>query len=115
MIRRPPRSTLTDTLFPYTTLFRAADAEQRVDDQVGITDRVAEFLHASTRVAIRALGPHGDFAARRVSGQPQHAHLATGLACMPRQNRTDAPVRSEGRRGGKEGGRTCGNGGAASN
>src|SRR3546814_20578347 len=23
MIRRPPRSTLTDTLFPYTTLFRA--------------------------------------------------------------------------------------------
>src|SRR3546814_9754335 len=25
MIRRPPRSTLTDTLFPYTTLFRAHD------------------------------------------------------------------------------------------
>src|SRR3546814_12230455 len=24
MIRRPPRSTLTDTLFPYTTLFRSA-------------------------------------------------------------------------------------------
>src|SRR3546814_2270293 len=23
MIRRPPRSTLTDTLFPYTTLFRS--------------------------------------------------------------------------------------------
>src|SRR3546814_16720743 len=34
MIRRPPRSTRTDTLFPYTTLFRSAgwltlaDAEQ---------------------------------------------------------------------------------------
>src|SRR3546814_18110251 len=26
MIRRPPRSTRTDTLFPYTTLFRADDA-----------------------------------------------------------------------------------------
>src|SRR3546814_6555102 len=25
MIRRPPRSTLTDTLCPYTTLFRSAD------------------------------------------------------------------------------------------
>src|SRR3546814_1713643 len=25
MIRRPPRSTLTDTLFPYTTLFRSID------------------------------------------------------------------------------------------
>src|SRR3546814_21007780 len=28
MIRRPPRSTLTDTLFPYTTLFRS-DAGSR--------------------------------------------------------------------------------------
>src|SRR3546814_11899022 len=26
MIRRPPISTRTDTLFPYTTLFRSADA-----------------------------------------------------------------------------------------
>src|SRR3546814_11947252 len=25
MIRRPPRSTRTDTLFPYTTLFRSCD------------------------------------------------------------------------------------------
>src|SRR3546814_3593446 len=27
MIRRPPRSTRTDTLFPYTTLFRSEGAE----------------------------------------------------------------------------------------
>src|SRR3546814_12050369 len=31
MIRRPPRSTRTDTLFPYTTLFRsAAEAARRL-------------------------------------------------------------------------------------
>src|SRR3546814_11091271 len=30
MIRRPPRSTRTDTLFPYTTLFRSNLAERRV-------------------------------------------------------------------------------------
>src|SRR3546814_19890128 len=30
MIRRPPRSTRTDTLFPYTTLFRSADLMQDV-------------------------------------------------------------------------------------
>src|SRR3546814_21075565 len=29
MIRRPPRSTRTDTLFPYTTLFRSQPAHQR--------------------------------------------------------------------------------------
>src|SRR3546814_12798641 len=28
MIRRPPRSTRTDTLFPYTTLFRSLAAER---------------------------------------------------------------------------------------
>src|SRR3546814_4366732 len=29
MIRRPPRSTRTDTLFPYTTLFRSAGTRHR--------------------------------------------------------------------------------------
>src|SRR3546814_8785817 len=29
MIRRPPRSTRTDTLFPYTTLFRSARRDPR--------------------------------------------------------------------------------------
>src|SRR3546814_10273026 len=29
MIRRPPRSTRTDTLFPYTTLFRSAGYDLR--------------------------------------------------------------------------------------
>src|SRR3546814_5815573 len=57
MIRRPPRSTRTDTLFPYTTLFRSAahsDAYakhlrrghlQRRDDQgkTGFGNRYAAF------------------------------------------------------------------------
>src|SRR3546814_10480106 len=33
MIRRPPRSTLTDTLFPYTTLFRSGIALYEADDR----------------------------------------------------------------------------------
>src|SRR3546814_12639242 len=32
MLRRPPRSTRTDTLFPYTTLFRSSDFVQILDD-----------------------------------------------------------------------------------
>src|SRR3546814_10182923 len=31
MIRRPPRSTRTDTLFPYTTLFRSAYRARLID------------------------------------------------------------------------------------
>src|SRR3546814_6542554 len=45
MIRRPPRSTLTDTLFPYTTLFRS-QLDARIDqavDQVG--DQVERQHH----------------------------------------------------------------------
>src|SRR3546814_1356279 len=33
MIRRPPRSTRTDTLFPYTTLFRSARERRGVGHQ----------------------------------------------------------------------------------
>src|SRR3546814_15597105 len=46
MIRRPPRSTRTDTLFPYTTLFRSrselhesvllADVGRRISSHVGV-------------------------------------------------------------------------------
>src|SRR3546814_4345744 len=44
MIRRPPRSTRTDTLFPYTTLFRsplAAGHAQRLD--LALLDRLDEI------------------------------------------------------------------------
>src|SRR3546814_4110832 len=39
MIRRPPRSTRTDTLFPYTTLFRSANEVWSMDF---VFDRTAE-------------------------------------------------------------------------
>src|SRR3546814_4576174 len=54
MIRRPPRSTRTDTLFPYTTLFRSQHALQRVDGAprgLEVGDRRAE-LEEGQSVAI---------------------------------------------------------------
>src|SRR3546814_20994519 len=39
MIRRPPRSTRTDTLFPYTTLFRSAETET---DKRKLGDAIAQ-------------------------------------------------------------------------
>src|SRR3546814_1413313 len=35
MIRRPPRSTRTDTLFPYTTLFRSRRILEDVEEPAG--------------------------------------------------------------------------------
>src|SRR3546814_1385338 len=37
MIRRPPRSTRTDTLFPYTTLFRSVREEETVNYEISKT------------------------------------------------------------------------------
>src|SRR3546814_16632238 len=42
MIRRPPRSTRTDTLFPYTTLFRSLD---RIDGLTSSLPLAAFFVY----------------------------------------------------------------------
>src|SRR3546814_17011017 len=44
MIRRPPRSTRTDTLFPYTTLFRSPDYYRYlvgIDNAIGDSHNIA--------------------------------------------------------------------------
>src|SRR3546814_5165864 len=44
-MRRPPRSTRTDTLFPYTTLFRSirADDKASLDPLDGFDDAIHQF------------------------------------------------------------------------
>src|SRR3546814_10092975 len=47
MKRRPPRSTRTDTLFPYTTLFRSLKLAQSVERDSERTDRfMQDVAHA---------------------------------------------------------------------
>src|SRR3546814_9090058 len=44
MIRRPPRSTRTDTLFPYTTLFRSASGFVIVQEgQVAVVTKFGKY------------------------------------------------------------------------
>src|SRR3546814_14930750 len=50
MIRRPPRSTRTDTLFPYTTLFRSEDRRERLAHEVGEHVEAAAMRHADDHV-----------------------------------------------------------------
>src|SRR3546814_19154765 len=57
MIRRPPRSTRTDTLFPYTTLFRSVEARDRARGHVAqalLDDarRLIDFLHADHEAVV---------------------------------------------------------------
>src|SRR3546814_6905645 len=73
MIRRPPRSTRTDTLFPYTTLFRSpADAylglrlrvSQRERAEISGGNQHAKRAQRDARVAAGA----ADFRPRRTLG-----------------------------------------------
>src|SRR3546814_16186283 len=64
MIRRPPRSTRTDTLCPYTTLFRSA----RLADVASYDEAGAQAIDA----AVRAAGelPGDGWLARLAENQP---------------------------------------------
>src|SRR3546814_7101938 len=60
MIRRPPRSTRTDTLFPYTTLFRSTDAGDHLPARHLVTD-VDQHLAVMTiarRITVAVIDLH---------------------------------------------------------
>src|SRR3546814_13764070 len=122
MIRRPPRSTRTDTLFPYTTLFRSW---LREGPALAAEDRLRDGLAQSRRQDAEsggaALGPHRSdllvhhatkgIAAELCSTGEQKALLIAILLAHARLltlERVAAPVlRSEERRVGKECVSTC--------
>src|SRR3546814_19762598 len=99
MIRRPPRSTRSDTLFPYTTLFRSvapegghqAGARRLV---VGIPDAMRDRIVDRRQVAAPQPVVVGQAGIERL-----HPRAARAVAL-------DA-MRSEERRVGKEGVSTC--------
>src|SRR3546814_9696744 len=65
MIRRPPRSTRTDTLFPYTTLFRSPPAQYswfrlvaRIDDDMTMHRAILAYASDMSLLGTAML-PHG--------------------------------------------------------
>src|SRR3546814_11876819 len=117
MIRRPPRSTRTDTLFPYTTLFRSGPRRRAASACLaGVRERVPAESGLANAV-------HGRGQDRRTGGKVRSL-LQVGLESRPvllaelrlpsdglqaRAAGTGRRVtqRSEERRVGKECGSTC--------
>src|SRR3546814_18989151 len=99
MIRRPPRSTRTDTLFPYTTLVRSGN---------GQAERLTNLQH------IRLLGsgnatftpPGRDIGGRLTKCTSHRTDAAEQVENCVRLIPAHV-CRSEERRGGKECGSTC--------
>src|SRR3546814_16199585 len=100
MIRRPPRSTRTDTLFPYTTLFRS--------EQQFLMDAV-NYIEAAAHIAVgEALAPivvDEEDRGKRGLGGPVDIGL-DAIVVHPggpqRPCAAQSIFRSEERRGGKE-------------
>src|SRR3546814_13149155 len=112
MIRRPPRSTRTDTLFPYTTLFRSvSEYPCRFSFVFPMSGRDVQkaqknplawwgagYLEFGLSVRVQPLPPR-----ERVV----IVVIMTVMAAIARASTRAAAVRSEARRVGKEGASTC--------
>src|SRR3546814_1007830 len=80
MTRRPPRSTRTDTLFPYTTLFRSS-GDDTWDVLTGLAERSALCLRP-----LRIEENHGPAPARNLGWRSSSAPYVafTDDDCVPR-------------------------------
>src|SRR3546814_17480710 len=80
MIRRPPRSTRTDTLFPYTTLFRSRLGKDHLSNSpLGFAARNAAIeREAGAREVEAVIGAEADAGAVREAGAPRGNGVADG-------------------------------------
>src|SRR3546814_8822101 len=84
MIRRPPRSTRTDTLFPYTTLFRSAHHSGALH---------ADTVRRSRIVPVRAVHQYSSQLPSRFQGSKT---ISPGTFARREDDRGDRPLcRSE--------------------
>src|SRR3546814_11323936 len=121
MIRRPPRSTRTDQLFPYTTLFRSLLSRPCPGRDIGAAVLVPLLAVADIRCAVGVIERHvlRSFASQRprefhLIGKIVAAIMHRGAVAVTAErhigamrvepgSREDKDARSEERRGGKEG------------
>src|SRR3546814_13733769 len=74
MIRRPPRSTRTDTLFPYTTLFRSKGVDdQCVEPARRLLRQFEPRIAEDDRRIGRAMGQEGEFGG--IARKPHHRRV----------------------------------------
>src|SRR3546814_4024186 len=105
MIRRPPRSTRTDTLFPYTTLFRSHGAHRawvgaeldhrldRVADDVALAGR--EQVHGEAGGGLqghalggRRRGVHEVRSEEHTSELQSLMRISYAVFCLKKKNKT---------------------------
>src|SRR3546814_4655432 len=91
MIRRPPRSTRTDTLFPYTTLFRSPGESREVGERRDAGQRRDPEAQGVGRDV--AAGPSDDRLHRHVHRSEEHTselqslmRISYAVFCLKKKN-----------------------------
>src|SRR3546814_12253188 len=80
MIRRPPRSTRTDTLFPYTTLFRSRPPKRAASSSTARTEAIVMGMREDDlRAMIVAAFPDAQVTITDLAGDNDHyaAHVVS--------------------------------------
>src|SRR3546814_4199125 len=106
MIRRPPRSTRTDTLFPYTTLFRSADlrrTRRRCDQALrrrsrqDVADRQRDGAGAASdpRSEQREGGPGRRRSEEHTSELQSLMRISYAVFCLKKKNTEDIRQKSK--------------------
>src|SRR3546814_3838019 len=98
MIRRPPRSTRTDTLFPYTTLFRSAELSS---DQLRRAARRARDSRQACRLLALALVLEGR-SEEHTSELQSLMRISYAVFCLKKNTTTKAQSLSRNRSKKKE-------------
>src|SRR3546814_12389023 len=108
MIRLPPKSTRTDTLFPYTTLFRSVALDQTTLDK--LKEHRFHFTGCETEIASQSLAADRLDDAKKTQNEfVDHGHLKIArdlrLSREPAARNMDVSSTDIGRRVGRE--RVC--------
>src|SRR3546814_14449850 len=95
MIRRPPRSTRTDTLFPYTTLFRSSSDLVRpwpVERHVGVREALPGAGSGSRRIGGWDEGPAGWRSEEHTSELQSLMRISYAVFCLKKKKKQEKLV-----------------------
>src|SRR3546814_5324532 len=87
MIRRPPRSTRTDTLFPYTTLFRSCAARSQCRWGTRRGTRTETSRHAEGRQCAGPAAPRTLRSEEHTSELQSLMRISYAVFCLKKKNK----------------------------
>src|SRR3546814_5651978 len=85
MIRRPPRATRTDTLFPYTTLFRSARLVQQSKDMLNNSTRDSLLCLSLCCCVLKFDHPAGSRSEEHTSELQSLMRISYAVFCMKKK------------------------------